>query len=365
MFFYYSLTGKKSSDNIKMKTRNILLAIISAAIILALASNISASSTSNTSVIFNITQCEANATQINNSDGSFTCLYNNTNNTTDITPPGSITNLTLTSKSENSLYWTWNNPTDSDFSKNIIHINGVPIAETSYSFYNATGLIPNTTYTITIHTKDTSGNINHTDVSNTATTDPHQGPNPPQNTTNIGTITNLTLAAKSTTWLYFTWNNPTECNFNSSIIYWNGINVLNTSNSFYNATNLTPNTQYTITINTKDNCGHINYTNVSLTARTDALPNNDTDDDDNGDNHKGRINNEGDNLQTNEIIFDTSLLPSQQTNQSESIEVIYLENNSKIKQTTNFPTNWIIYLAAILVMLIMILLIIFLLSKAF
>jgi hypothetical protein len=68
-----------------------------------------------------------------------TTVINDTNNTnnnqTDITPPASITNLNLVSKTKNSLSWNWTNPSDSDFSQAIIYINGINVLNTSSNSY--------------------------------------------------------------------------------------------------------------------------------------------------------------------------------------------------------------------------------------
>lgn len=84
--------------------------------------------------------------------------------------PNSITSLILVSKGIGSIYWSWINPTSPGFSQAIIYINSVNVANISGNAYNATGLSPNTPYTININTKDTNGRVNNTVVSNTQTT---------------------------------------------------------------------------------------------------------------------------------------------------------------------------------------------------
>ncbi|MBW2984056.1 hypothetical protein KY361_03020, partial [Candidatus Woesearchaeota archaeon] len=88
----------------------------------------------------------------------------------DTTPPATITGLTSISKSTDYVYWEWTNPIDGDFSENIVYIDSVNEINTSNSYYNATGLFDDTAYTITVHTKDTNGNVNDTDVNDTVTT---------------------------------------------------------------------------------------------------------------------------------------------------------------------------------------------------
>ncbi|MDD4497622.1 MAG: hypothetical protein PHV51_05660 [Methanosarcinaceae archaeon] len=68
------------------------------------------------------------------------------------------------------LNWTWANPSDSDFFHTEIYLDGLFLTNTSAEFFNATGLQPETNYTISTRTVDTYGNINETWVNSTATT---------------------------------------------------------------------------------------------------------------------------------------------------------------------------------------------------
>ncbi len=88
----------------------------------------------------------------------------------DTAPPSSITNLQNISSGTTWIYWNWSNPIDADFNSTIIYIDGTNVANTSNNYYNATGLLEDTAYTITIHTNDNSGNVNTTDVNKTART---------------------------------------------------------------------------------------------------------------------------------------------------------------------------------------------------
>ena len=187
----------------------------------------------------------------------------------DTTPPGSITGLSSPSKGTTSIYWTWTNPGDLDFAENLIFIDGVNIANTSNAFYNATGLTPVTTYTITVRTKDTSGNVNTAGVSNAQTTNSVPDTTPP------GSITGLSSPSKGTTSIYWTWTNPSDSDFLENIVIFSGPNfgsAFATSNIFYNATGLSADTTYTITVHTKDTSGNVNTTDVTNTQTTNAGP---------------------------------------------------------------------------------------------
>lgn len=78
----------------------------------------------------------------------------------DITPPGPVTGITST-KGTNYINWTWTPPTNTDFNNVMLTVtqgttpvfsNIVIPAGTNY--FNATGLVPNTEYTMSIQTED-------------------------------------------------------------------------------------------------------------------------------------------------------------------------------------------------------------------
>ncbi|MCK5217385.1 MAG: PKD domain-containing protein, partial [Methanosarcinales archaeon] len=87
----------------------------------------------------------------------------------DITPPSSITNFHPT-PSPTHINWTWTTPSDPDFNHTQIYLNSLHQTNTSTTFFNATSLAPNTEYTLSTRTVDTTGNINTTWINNTATT---------------------------------------------------------------------------------------------------------------------------------------------------------------------------------------------------
>ena len=88
----------------------------------------------------------------------------------DRTPPASISNLSYTNGTT-WINWTWTNPADADFNYTKVYLNGTWKTNTSYPFYNATALDPDTCYEIGTHTVDASGNINKTWVNQTAKTE--------------------------------------------------------------------------------------------------------------------------------------------------------------------------------------------------
>ncbi len=182
----------------------------------------------------------------------------------DAIPPASITNLKNISYAQNYIKWTWTDPSNADFTKVMIYINGVfrTNVPKGVKYYNATGLIPNTAYTISTHTMDTSGNINKTWINHTART--ARDAIPP------ASITNLKNISYARNYIKWTWTDPSNADFTRVMIYINGIFKTNVSKGvkFYNSTSLVPNTAYTISTHTVDTSGNINITWRNHTART-------------------------------------------------------------------------------------------------
>jgi hypothetical protein len=75
-----------------------------------------------------------------------------------------------------------------------------------------------------------------------------------------------------TTYINWTWTNPSDSDFNHTEIYLNGAFQTITSAERYNATDLTPETSYTIGTRTVDTTGNINQTWMNDTATTLPAP---------------------------------------------------------------------------------------------
>ena len=90
------------------------------------------------------------------------------------------------------------------------------------------------------------------------------------NFTPAASITNLTAATVTTTSINWTWDNPTDSDFNYTMIYKNGAFVTNTSLEYNLMAGLTASTNYTISTHTVDNAGNINSTWVNLSQVTSA-----------------------------------------------------------------------------------------------
>ena len=190
-------------------------------------------------------------------------------NIIDITPPESVTNLYATTTGTSWIQWTWTNPADSDFSHVMVYLNGIYIMNTSNSYYNMTGLAEGTTHTISIQTMDTSGNINPLWVNDSAMTTISIDVNPP------GSVTNLTEISTDSSWILWTWTNPTDPDYGYAIIYLDGVPLTCTADnytSFYNATGLSEGVTHTLGIQTMDISGNTNSVLVNDSATCLKLP---------------------------------------------------------------------------------------------
>jgi len=190
----------------------------------------------------------------------------NETQTGDTIPPASITNLASVGSGIDWIQWTWTNPSNLDFNSCVLYIEktGLPstrvnTATTSNAAYTTGNLIPNTQYTLIVHTKDNSGNINTVDV--TATSSTLADTSPP------ASITNLNFVSRTYNSLTWAWTNPIDSDLNDSVISINGNPVGTSSTNQYTATNLAQNTQYTVTVQSRDTSGNLG-TGVSDTQRT-------------------------------------------------------------------------------------------------
>ena len=89
-------------------------------------------------------------------------------------------------------------------------------------------------------------------------------------TTAPASVTNLNNITSAQAYISWTWTNPVDSDFANVMIYLNGTFMTNVSSpaNSYNATGLTVDTQYIISIRTVDTSGNINQTWVNHTATT-------------------------------------------------------------------------------------------------
>ncbi|MCK5013636.1 MAG: metallophosphoesterase, partial [Candidatus Omnitrophica bacterium] len=175
----------------------------------------------------------------------------------DRTPPSTIINLQSTS-ANTGINWTWTNPPDPDFNHTELYLNGTLLTNipAPQNYYNITGLLPDTSYELSTHTVDTSGNINETWVNDTAHTLPIPDNTPPtitfiSSTDPSGTI----LTTRNWTFINVSLSEP-----GFSWLEWNGINETMSGSGthlYINKTGL-DNGVYTYCVWANDSAGNVN-----------------------------------------------------------------------------------------------------------
>ncbi|NOQ56240.1 MAG: hypothetical protein GQ477_05555 [Nanohaloarchaea archaeon] len=92
-------------------------------------------------------------------------------------------------------------------------------------------------------------------------------------TTAPSSIIGLLNQSKDQDWIYWNWTNPTDSDFSHTEIYINNTWKTNTSNNFYNATELIGDTTYEIQTRTVDNSGNVNtaWVNSSMMTAPDTI----------------------------------------------------------------------------------------------
>ncbi|SDX64155.1 Por secretion system C-terminal sorting domain-containing protein [Lutibacter oricola] len=144
-----------------------------------------------------------------------------------------------------------------------IYRDGTLIASTTNTTYQATGLVAGTTYNFTVRAKDAAGNISADSNTETITTD---APDTQAPTAPSLIASNITQNSVDLSWSGSTDNvGVTEYD-----VYQNGILVISTSNTTYQANGLTAGTTYNFTVRAKDAAGNISGDSNTETVTTEA-----------------------------------------------------------------------------------------------
>jgi len=192
-------------------------------------------------------------------------------NGSDVNPPASVTDLNEITAGPSWIRWTWINPSDADFSHVMVYIDGAFVENAVGGVYELTGLTEGTTHTISTKTVDTSGNTNPTWVNDSAVATTTL----PSDTTPPGSVANLEETDTNSEWINWSWTNPEDDDFSYVMVYIDGEFVTNTTDisiNFYNATELSKGTTYTIGLQTVDTSGNINSVQVNDSATAIKLP---------------------------------------------------------------------------------------------
>ncbi len=196
-----------------------------------------------------------------NINSSWVNLSSSTQNTL---PPSSVSTPSASSNGSTWINWTWTNPTDPDFNFTMVYLNGTFLANVTDNFYNTTNLSDGTVYELQLCTVDSAGNINSSWVNLSSST---------QNTLPPSAVSTPSVCSNGSTWINWTWTNPTDPDFNFTMVYLNGTFLANVTGNFYNTTNLSDGTVYELQLRTVDSAGNINSSWVNLSSSTqNTLP---------------------------------------------------------------------------------------------
>ena len=196
--------------------------------------------------------------------GVFTGTFTSTS-VPDTEAPSTPTNLTSSNITESSIEISWNASTDniaiSDYD---VYLNGTLKSSVTNTFFVATGLNANTSYSFYVIAKDTSGNSSSASTTlNTATL--------ASDTISPTEPTNLASTGKTDTTVSLSWNAATDNIAVSSYDVLNGSTIIgNTTSTSFIANSLTPNTVYSFSVKAKDSAGNISNASNTVNVTTDA-----------------------------------------------------------------------------------------------
>ncbi|KQY85266.1 hypothetical protein ASD24_28710 [Paenibacillus sp. Root52] len=188
----------------------------------------------------------------------------------DTTPPAEVSNLTVGEVTTTTAEISWVNPSDPDFVKSKLYLNGTLVGETPGTSYVFNGLTADTNYVLQAKTVDANGNESSGRYVMTKTK-PVPDTTPPVDNTAPDEVSNFTVVGETNSSIDVSWTNPLDVDFAKANVYLNGTFVSNTTNPFFKFVGLTDNTDYTIVVKTVDLNGNESI-GTSIVGRTQATP---------------------------------------------------------------------------------------------
>ncbi|WP_339298072.1 S8 family serine peptidase [Paenibacillus sp. FSL R5-0623] len=188
----------------------------------------------------------------------------------DTTPPAEVSNLTVGEVTTTTAEVSWVNPSDPDFVKSNLYVNGTLVGETPGTSYVFNGLTADTNYVLQLKTVDANGNESSGRYVMTKTK-PVPDSTPPVDNTAPAEVSNFTVVGETNSSIDVSWTNPIDVDFAKANVYLNGTFVSNTTNPFFKFVGLTENTDYTIVVKTVDINGNESI-GTSIVGRTKATP---------------------------------------------------------------------------------------------
>lgn len=170
----------------------------------------------------------------------------------DTSAPSRVTDLTAAEIEDDSIKWTWSDPSDADLKYIMVYLDDVfkKNVTPGTEYYKASGLDGDTEYTISVRPIDTSGNLGSF-RDNTASTGDTTDTNPPAQVMYLSATT-------GSSFILFTWNDPTDSDFEKVEVMVNDVikGYVNESTEKYNVTGLSSGQQVIFKIRTVDSSGN-------------------------------------------------------------------------------------------------------------
>ncbi|MBT2644626.1 S8 family serine peptidase [Bacillus sp. ISL-41] len=173
-------------------------------------------------------------------------------NTLDDVPPADVMNLQAAATTTDSITVSFTKPSDDDFVKTNLYIDGELSGETTADSYTFTGLSPDKEYHISSKTVDGHGNLSN-GVSILVKTKALPDTTAPYE------VTEIKAESITETSALISWTNPDDDDFVHVNLYFNGEKiktVLKDATPSHTLTGLTPDTAYSVLIRTVDQTGN-------------------------------------------------------------------------------------------------------------
>ena len=185
----------------------------------------------------------------------------------DVTPPSTPTNLASSGTTQTSTNLSWNASTDNvGVTGYDVYQDGVLIVTVGNTNYAVNGLTASTSYAFYVIAKDAAGNQSSASNTINVTTLNPPDTTPPSAPTNL-TASNTTDSTTDLTW------NPSSDNVGvtSYDVYQNGSFRANVAGTFYQVTNLTPDTSYGFYVIARDAAGNTSLASNTVNVTTDVF----------------------------------------------------------------------------------------------
>ncbi len=201
-----------------------------------------------------------------NYSGASNIVSVTTSGVVDTTAPSAPTNLSVVSKTSNSVSFSWTASTDNvGVTGYKVYRSTTLLATVTPTSYTATGLSPATSYNFTVNAIDAAGNTSTSSSILSVTT------NAAADTTAPSVPTGLSASSTTQTATTITWTASTDAvGVTGYDIYKNGTLVGSSVTTSYSVSGLTAGTTYSFTVKARDAAGNVSAASNALSVTTTA-----------------------------------------------------------------------------------------------